>query len=198
MSTETQQPPAGIPPVAESFRSNWFWFVTLGIALIIVGFVAIGVPVFMTLVGMTLFGILLLLGAGVEVASAFFARGWRGVLLHLLAAILYFIVGLLMLTRPLEGAAIITLLLAVFFLVGGLARIVFVLVERFHGWPWGLLNGVITFLLGILIWAQWPGSSLWVIGLFIGLELLFNGLSWVMVGLAVRQLPRAGEPSGPA
>ena len=58
--------------------------------------------------------------------------------------------------------------------------------ERFSAWPWVLLNGVVTLLLGISIWRQWPESSLWVIGLFVGIDLIFNGWSWVMLALAAR------------
>jgi uncharacterized membrane protein HdeD (DUF308 family) len=77
-------------------------------------------------------------------------------------------------------------MLAVAFLVGGAYRILFVVFQRVAGWPWMLLNGIVTFLLGIGIWRQWPESSIWVIGLFVGIDLIFNGWSWVMLALAVK------------
>jgi uncharacterized membrane protein HdeD (DUF308 family) len=76
-------------------------------------------------------------------------------------------------------------------LVGGILRIVVSLVERFEGWGWSLLNGVVSLLLGAVIWRQWPLSSLWFIGLFVGIEMLFSGLSWVMLALAVRSARKA-------
>ena len=63
------------------------------------------------------------------------------------------------------------------------------------GWGWVVLNGVISVILGAAIWRQWPLSGLWVIGLFVGIEMLFSGLSWVMLGLAVRSAPKAVLPS---
>ena len=96
------------------------------------------------------------------------------------------------------AAEVLTLILAVAFLVGGSVRIVVVLTERFSAWPWVLLNGVVTLLLGILIWRQWPESSLWVIGLFVGIDLIFNGWSWVMLALAVRAIPPGAPEPGSA
>src|SRR5207253_4921622 len=125
----------------------------------------------------------------VEVASAFWARRWGGFFLHVLVGLLYFFVGLLLLDRPGLGATGYTLMLAVFFVFGGVSRIIFALGHRFSGWGWVLLNGVITLFLGILIWRELPEAALWVIGTFVGIELLFNGWSWVMLGLAARSMP---------
>jgi uncharacterized membrane protein HdeD (DUF308 family) len=113
-------------------------------------------------------------------------RNWRGFALHLLAAGLYLLTGLFMLEDPERAAAVLTLLIAAGFLVGGLLRTIFSLVERFHGWPWVVLHGVVDLVLGIIILSGWPGSSLWVIGLFLGIDLIFHGWSWVALGLAVR------------
>jgi uncharacterized membrane protein HdeD (DUF308 family) len=170
-------------------RGCWCWFLALGIALILLGAAAIGAQYVTTLTSVLVFGILLVAGGVVQIVNAVLARGWRAFFLHLLAGILHLVVGGLMIDEPLRAAAVLTLILAVAFLAGGLIRIAYVLFERFSGWPWVLLNGVVTFLLGIAIWRQWPESSLWVIGLFVGIDLIFNGWSWVMLGLAVRNLP---------
>jgi uncharacterized membrane protein HdeD (DUF308 family) len=84
----------------------------------------------------------------------------------------------------------VTLLVALGLLAGGILRIVVSVIERFDGWGWMLLSGVVSFFLGAAIWRQWPLSGLWVIGLFVGIEMLASGLSWVMLGLAVRRAPR--------
>lgn len=167
---------------------HWVWLVGLGGALIVVGLLAIAFPIVATLRTVQVVGILLLCGAGVEVASAIWARRWRGFLLHLLTGLLYLFVGLAIVDRPALGAEGYTLMLAVFFVAGGLVRIFMAVSQRFHGWPWQLLSGAVTLLLGILIWRQLPVAALWVIGTFVGLDLMFNGWSWVMLGLAVRQL----------
>jgi uncharacterized membrane protein HdeD (DUF308 family) len=113
-------------------------------------------------------------------------RNLRGFALHLLSAVLYLIVGLFMLEDPVRAAAVLTLLLSASFLVGGVLRLVFSLVVRFPSWPWVFLNGLVDLVLGTLIWREWPGSSLWVIGLFVGIELLFHGWSWMILALTVR------------
>jgi uncharacterized membrane protein HdeD (DUF308 family) len=74
----------------------------------------------------------------------------------------------------------------------GVFRIVFALSERFAGWPWVLLNGAVTLMLGFLIYKQWPASGLWVIGLFVGIELIFNGWAWVMLALGLRRATATG------
>jgi uncharacterized membrane protein HdeD (DUF308 family) len=91
-----------------------------------------------------------------------------------------------MLEDPVRAATVITLLLAASFFVGGLLRIIFSLVVRFHAWPWVLLTGAVDLILGVLIFSGWPESSLWVIGLFVGIDLLFHGWSWMILALTVR------------
>jgi uncharacterized membrane protein HdeD (DUF308 family) len=81
-------------------------------------------------------------------------------------------------------------MLAAAFLVGGLLRIIIALTHRFRNWGWVLANGVVTFLLGLMIWQRWPEASERVIGLVVGIELIFAGWSWVALALAVRSLPK--------
>jgi uncharacterized membrane protein HdeD (DUF308 family) len=167
-------------------RGIWVLLVVLGIMLSIVGFVAIGSSFVATLATMLVFGIILVVGAILHVVTAVVGRSWRGFFLHVLMGILYLIAGVFMIERPVEAAVDLTLLIAASLLVGGILRIVMSVVERFPGWGWMLLNGVISLLLGAMIWRQWPLSGLWVIGLFVGIEMLFSGMSLVMLGMAVR------------
>jgi uncharacterized membrane protein HdeD (DUF308 family) len=110
--------------------------------------------------------------------------------------VLYFIAGVFMIENPVAAAVGWTLLVAACLLVGGILRIVLSVAERFDGWPWMLLSGVIALLLGASIWRQWPLSGQWVIGLFVGVEVLFSGLSWLMLGLEVGSTPRAAHHGG--
>ena len=100
-----------------------------------------------------------------------------------------------MIENPIAAAVGLTLVVAACLLIGGILRIVLSVAERFDGWRWVLLNGVISLFLGISIWRQWPLSGQWVIGLFVGIEILFSGLSWLMLGLAVHSTPRAALPA---
>src|SRR5262245_57518944 len=170
----------------ESLREIWVFLVVMGCALILLGFAAIGSSFIASLATVLVFGLLLLGSALVQVVTALWGRKWRGFFLHLLAGGLYFIAGMFMIQNPLEAVMGLTFLVAICLLAGGVLRIIYALLERFDGWGLVLLNGVISLLLGAAIWRQWPLSGFWVIGLFVGIELLFSGVSWVTLGLSVR------------
>ena len=172
----------------EEFRRNATWFLVLGVILVILGFIAVGRSVSVTLASMYFFGWLLVIGGVVEAVQAFWQRQWGGLFFNLLSGVLYVVVGFMVLGNPEAGAVALTLLIALFFLIAGAFRIIVALTMRFPEWHWLLLNGAITLLLGLLIWKQWPSSALWVIGLFIGIELIFTGSAWVMLSLAARRL----------
>lgn len=165
---------------------NWFWFLLLGTLLIITGAVAIGSPFVATVTTVELFGILFLCGAGIEFASAIWGLRWGGFFGHLLCGLLYLFFGVGMIERPLLGAAGFTLALAMFFVAVGLSRVFFAASHRYQGRIWTVLSGLITFALGLMIWRNFPESTIYIIGTFVGIELIFNGFSWVMLGLAAR------------
>jgi uncharacterized membrane protein HdeD (DUF308 family) len=180
----------GAPPrrgrESGGLSNAWPMLAVSGIVLMVVGAAAIGSAFVATLTTMAVFGILLLVGAVVQVVAAIGGRSWRGFFLHLMAGVLYLVAGLFLVEHPLEAAAGLTLLVAASLLVGGILRVVLSLLDRFDGWGWTLLSGVVSILLGTAIWRQWPLSGLWVIGLFVGIEMLFSGLSWVMLALMLR------------
>lgn len=170
----------------------------MGIAMIIAGGAAIALPLFSTVGVVTMLGLLVLVAGLAQIVSAFYCKGWHGVLLHLLMGILYLVTGFLMLENPVQGAAGLTLILAGFFLTSGIFRVVVALKDRFPGWGWTLLSGAVTVLLGLIIWRQFPESALWVIGLLIGIDLMFNGWSWVMLSFVFRKLPEDAAPTSHA
>jgi uncharacterized membrane protein HdeD (DUF308 family) len=185
--------------IAECMRLKhcWTWFLFLGILLILAGMAAVVYACVATITTVFLFGCVLIGGGVVELVNAFVAASWRGFFLNLLGAVLHLIIGGLMIERPDRAAEILTIMLAAAFMVGGLVRILGAVTVHFAGWGWVLLNGVVTFALGVAIWRHWPESSYWIIGMFVGIDLIFNGWSWVTLGLIVRepvQLP--GPPAG--
>jgi uncharacterized membrane protein HdeD (DUF308 family) len=99
------------------------------------------------------------------------------------------VAGFLITDAPLRSTLALTAVIATIFILAGLFRIVVAFVERFPHWGWAVLNGAITFLLGLVIIRHFPQSALWVIGLLIGLELLFNGWTWILLSLAIRRIP---------
>lgn len=181
--------PLGIFATAgEELRRNWGWLLALGILLVILGIIALVDSVSVTVISMLFFGWVLLVAGIIEAVQAFRHRRAGHFFLHALNAVLSIIVGLMLVRHPLAGALVITLLLAAYFTVAGIFRIVAALSVRVRGWGWALADGIITLVLGILVWTQWPVSGLWIIGLFIGIDLIVVGWSEVMLALAARSL----------
>lgn len=178
----------------EEVRRRWAWFLGLGIFLIVLGMMALGSSVVMTLATMVFIGWLMIVGGILEALHAFSMKGWSGFFIDLLTGVLYAVVGFMIVANPSATAVALTLLIAMFLIFAGLFRIVVAIAVRFQNWIWLLLHGVINVLLGVAIWRQWPLSGLWVIGLFVGIDMLFNGWSLVMLGLAARSIPPA-EPA---
>jgi uncharacterized membrane protein HdeD (DUF308 family) len=180
----------------EVLSRNWGWLLALGILMIILGVLAIGAPTYATLAVQAALGWILIIGGIAEGIHAFMAQGWRGFLLELLSAILYVVVGVLLLTNPVGGALALTIVLAVFLVVEGIFKIIMAMRVRDHrGWGWLLASGILSLILGVLIWAEWPASGLWVIGLLVGIQLLFTGWSLVMLALAARAHRQATVPA---
>jgi uncharacterized membrane protein HdeD (DUF308 family) len=111
--------------------------------------------------------------------------------LQLLFGLLYIVVGFMLVDEPLQGAVGLTLLLAVFLITGGLFRIAASLLMRFRNWGWSLLNGALSLILGIVVWKYLLNAAgfLWIIGVFVGVEMIFAGWTWIMFALTVRNLP---------
>jgi uncharacterized membrane protein HdeD (DUF308 family) len=177
----------GLGPLgASAIRHSWGWFLALGILEIILGTLAIGATLVATVVTVVFFGWLLLIGGISSVVHAFWRKHWQGFFLDVLTGVLYVVAGFFMVAEPLAAAAPLTLLIAMFLLIGGIFRIVVALSGHVDHWVWVLLNGLVTAALGIMIWRQWPSSALWVIGLFIGIEMIFYGWSLVMLSLIAK------------
>ncbi len=164
----------------------WGWFLAFGIGLLILGIAAVVRSIAATVVSMLFFGWLLLLASGIEIAQAVMVGHWAGFFSHLLAAILFGVAGLLIIMRPLISAEVATVFMAMFFMVGGLFKLLGSLAVALPGWGWQAADGIITFVLGILVMAQWPASGFWVIGLFLGINLIFDGCAWIALALGLR------------
>ena len=173
---------------AASMRKNWGWFLALGIVQIIAGTLAVSFAFSATLASVVTLGVLLLIAGGAQMAAAHLARDWDGFLLFLLLAILYVVAGVLTLQYPLLAAEGLTFMLAALFLVVGLFRIAVALVDHVPSWGWLLFNGVVTVLLGLAIWQQWPESGLWVVGMLVGIELIVNGVTWSVLAVGAQAI----------
>jgi len=184
----------------EHMRSHWLWILLLGVLLTVFGTAAIVVPSVTvgTTFAVTIFlGVLLMVGGVASIVSAFWIGKWSGFLIQLLVGLLYLAGGFMMTENPLVSAVTVTVFIAVSFIVLGIFRSVGALSLRYPQWGWSLLNGVVTLLAGIIIYRQLPSDALWVIGLLVGLEMLFNGWTWIMLAIVLRNLP-AERPSPPS
>jgi uncharacterized membrane protein HdeD (DUF308 family) len=170
----------------KDLHKNWGWFLTIGILLMILGMFAVTASTLTTLATMVVLGSLLVAGGVIQGVNAIKTRHGRGFLVNLLAALLYCVTGILVLIHPEIGAITLTLLLSAFYTVSGLFKIVAAFVKRYAHWGWLAFSGFVSLALGLMIWAQWPVSGLWVIGLFVGVDLIIVGWLWIVFAIAVK------------
>jgi uncharacterized membrane protein HdeD (DUF308 family) len=203
------------PNEADTVRPEWRWFVGLGIVLLVLGLVTLSHSVMATVVTLEVCGWLLLIAGAAQFTHAVWSPDWRGFFTHALYGMLGAVVGFLVIVKPLVGAEAVALLMAAYFIVGGLLFILATAaasrqnsvwigvmadaevtsysleVARIRQHRYGLLlSGIIHLLLGILILSFWPPDSLWLVGVFVGLSLLLSGGCWLILGLGVRSFIR--------
>ena len=173
---------------SESLRPRWGWLLFLGIVMVFLGTVALVIMPAATLGTILVMGWLLVISGIMETIQSFRVRKWGGLFLHLIGGVLGVLVGLLVVTHPVAGAAAWTLLFASFFTVIGMFRLIAALTLKFPNWGWAVFDGVVTLALGVLLWVEWPWSGLWFLGLAVGVSLILRGWAYVMFALAIRNL----------
>lgn len=176
----------------QALRKNAGWIIALGIVAMVGGVIALGSVVFATASAVVIVGLMMLMAAATELIAAFNAKDWSHRILWLLLGLLYAAAGLICLQNPFEAATFLTLFLGVALIVGGLIRL-FLATRMKQGTPWGWVafSGVVSFLLGLMIVAKWPASSFYVLGILLGVDLIFFGSTWLAVGLALRKAPKS-------
>ena len=171
-------------------HQKWIWLLLLGIAFIVLGVVSFVSAPAATLASVMVLGWIVIIGGIVEGVQSFYVRTWQGVFLHLIGGLLGILIGFLVITHPVAGALAWTLLFAAFFTVFGILRMVGAMLLKFPTWPWALLDGIIGALVGFLLWAEWPFSGFWFLGVTLGVFLAMRGWSYVMFALALRKAQR--------
>jgi uncharacterized membrane protein HdeD (DUF308 family) len=172
-------------------RSSWGWFLAAGIGLLVLGAICIIGSVAATFATILVVGWLLLFGGVVALVHAFRMRTWSGFFLYFVTALLRGFTGYLLIRYPLAGALTFTLVLALFFVVGGLLRTTGAAMMKFPNWGWIVFSGVVSVVLGIMLLVQMPVSSLWFLGFAVGVEMLVDGGSLVGFATAIHSLPKA-------
>ena len=172
----------------EEIRKSWLWFVFLGVTLAVFGAICLVYNVSATFTTVFFFGWLLLIGGIIQLIQSFGTGSWSGFFLFLLSALFRGFTGYLLLRYPVMGAESLTLLLASFFIVGGLFRAVGSSMLKFPRWGWSVFSGIVGTVLGILLLAQMPVSSIWFIGFAIGVDLICDGAAMISFGMAIHGL----------
>lgn len=159
-----------------------------GISLICLGMLAVALPLVAAVAVNGLIAWLIIFAGVVHLVVAFHSREAGSVIWRLLVGLAYICFGGYLIARPALGVASLTLLLALLFLVEGIFNIIlFFRAPSIMRSSWILLDGIVTLLLGLMIYMQWPSSSAWAIGTLVGVSLIFSGITRVMVSLAVRK-----------
>ena len=168
---------------------NWGWLLALGILLVALGTIGLGMTFWLTLATVFIFGILFIIGGVVQLLHAFKCRGWQSILWHIIIGALYVLAGLIIIDDPLAASTLLTLLLGGVLIGIGIVRIVIALQHRvLKNWIWPLIGGIAAIILGFIILIHWPVSGFWVIGLFVAIELIFSGWSYIFIALGARQM----------
>ena len=187
-STTDMSRPFASSSILDPLRAKWGWIVALGIVYVIAGVIALGSVVMATVATVLVVGIMMLLAGIAEVLNAFRVKTWGGFLLWLVLGALYILAGFAAFANPLLAAALLTFILGIALIASGIMRIVLgVSMREGTPWMWVVASGAITLLLGAVILAHWPVSSLCVLGRFLGIDLIFAGNGWICFGLGLRR-----------
>jgi len=170
---------------------KWGWYLALGAFLIVLGVIASGAAVATTLVSVVVFGWILLIAGAALVVLSFLTGRWSGFLLSLAAGVLSIIAGLTMLSFPVSGAVAITLMFGTILIAAGIYRSVASIVMQFPNWGWSVLSGIVAIALGFMLVRNWQTTSLYFLGLAVGIDLILHGLAWITFSMRVHSL--AGE-----
>jgi uncharacterized membrane protein HdeD (DUF308 family) len=191
MNQPTRQPDANAigRAVAGAIQAHWAMFLVEGIILVILGFAAIAVPLIATIALTIVIGWLFLISGIVGLITTFWARHAPGFWWSLISALIGIAAGIVLLAWPLSGSVSLTLVLIAFFVIEGIATVLYAIEHRGQlsgRWGWMLVSGIVDLILAAIIFAGLPGTALWALGLLVGINLLFGGTAMIGMALAAR------------
>ncbi|WP_431202155.1 HdeD family acid-resistance protein [Bradyrhizobium betae] len=169
-------------------RAKWGWIVALGVVYLIAGFVALGSVVMATAASVIVVGAMMIVAGAAEIIGAFQMKSWGKFLIWALLGVLYVVAGFLTFENPLFAAVLLTFFLGASLIASGAVRLFLAFsMKRESPWVWVALSGAITLLLGLLIVARWPVNSVYILGLFLGIDLIMAGAGWISLGFSLKQ-----------
>lgn len=172
----------------EKARDKWGWFVALGVLLLVLGGIAFGNLAVATAASVFFVGAMMLTAGIIEIIHAFGVRTWERFFFWFLSGLLYAVAGFFAFYNPLMASSVLTLLLAVALVASGALRVAFAMSHKTaKNWGWIVAAGVVTALAGLVIAIGWPLNSLWVLGMFLAIDLIFQGWAFVAFGLALKR-----------
>ena len=188
--SESVEPPTA--PMLDGTKKNASFAVMSGVVLVIMGTLALLSPLVAGL-SITIFvGVLLTIGGIVRCILAFDASAFGRGLLTFVGGILMTIAGLYMMSQPVAGLASITVILVAYLVVAGLLEVVAAFqIRPAEGWGWELFNGIVTLLLGLMLWRQYPLSGAWAVGILFGIKMIFHGWALVFIGRMAKRAARS-------
>jgi uncharacterized membrane protein HdeD (DUF308 family) len=175
--------------VVSAIHAHWGLFLFEGIVLIVLGAAAIVVPVVATLAFTLIIGWIFLISGGVGLVTTFWMRNAPGFWWALLSAFIAIAAGVVLILWPLSGTLSLTLVLIAFFVVEGVATLMYAFEHRAQlsgRWGWMLASGVVDLILAGIIFAGLPGTAAWALGLLVGINMLFGGVAMIGMALAAR------------
>jgi len=173
---------------------NASYLMWTGVALMIFGAIAIATPAVMGAAVVMVIGAILLISGGVQLVHGLREESWASKFLGIILGVITAICGLAVLAHPLFGLTILTLVLAIFFVVEGIWKLIVSFSFRpAPGWLAMLFSGILGFLLGFLIWKQWPLSGMWAVGILIGVDLLVTGCSMLALAMTIKRVTKDRE-----
>lgn len=181
----------GIADTLVELQARWGWFVGLGAILLALGVLAMAHVFVATLASVIFVGSLMAIAGVGQLMHAWRIKQLHGFIFWSVSGLFYLAAGLFAVFYPVQGATVLTLLFgSLLIAVGALRTWLWFNNRGQRGWGWLGVSGVLTLLVGILIAANWPGNSVWILGLLLALDLLFQGWSALFLGLALRQSRR--------
>jgi len=165
------------------------WSAVWGVLLILFGLLAVALPLATSFGVVLVVGWMLVFSSAAQILHAFQSKGVGHITWKVLVGVLYLGVGIYFLNNPMLGVAALTLAVGFFFLTEGVMDIAAYFKERkVSGSGWILLDGMVTLILGLMIWQHWPASSIWAIGTLVGISMVMTGVTRLMISVAVRRL----------